>query len=32
MRNNLQQWFAREGERFLAGIGLRPNDTVLDFG
>ena len=32
MRNNLQQWFDREGERFLAGIGLRPNDTVLDFG
>ncbi len=32
MRNELQRWFEREGELFLSGIGLRPDDIVLDFG
>ena len=32
MRNELQRWFEREGELFLSGIGLRPNDSILDFG
>jgi ubiquinone/menaquinone biosynthesis C-methylase UbiE len=32
MQYEMQRWFERDGERFLVGIGLRPDDMVLDFG
>jgi cyclopropane fatty-acyl-phospholipid synthase-like methyltransferase len=32
MQYEMQRWFKRDGERFLIGIGLRPDDMVLDFG
>ena len=32
MQNEMQRWFELEGVRFLSGVGLQPNDRVLDFG
>ncbi|MBN2323588.1 MAG: methyltransferase domain-containing protein [Spirochaetes bacterium] len=32
MTPDIKRWFEREGERFFTGIGLKPDDIVLDFG
>ncbi|MBN2447511.1 MAG: methyltransferase domain-containing protein [Phycisphaerae bacterium] len=32
MSDHLERWLERDGERFLAGVGLVPGSVVVDFG